>query len=258
MSGNSKSLTNQVAVITGASRGIGWALAKELAASGCKLGLIARSKDDLEALNAEIRRAGGTAECAVADVSNREQTLLAFAELSSRLGPVDLLIANAGVGIPTLLKPMNVTNVERVLRVNLLGVIYSIEAALPDMLQQRRGRLAVISSLAAYKGLPGQSAYCASKAAINAYMEGLRIQLHGTGVAVTTVCPGYVRTAMTAPNTVHMPWLMEADDAARRIVWALARGKKVYNFPWQTAWLVKLARFCPDWALARVFRINGA
>jgi short-subunit dehydrogenase len=139
-------------------------------------------------------------------------------------------------------------------RVNLLGVIYSIEAVLPEMLHRGRGHLAAVSSLAAYKGLPGESAYCASKAAVNTYLEGLRIQLRGKGVAVTTICPGFIKTPMTDVNNFKMPWLMQADKAARKIVRALRRRRKVYNFPWQTTLLMKLTRWLPDWVLARGMR----
>src|SRR4029077_16382265 len=135
-------------------------------------------------------------------------------------------------GAPTLLESINTTEIEKMFRINTLGVVYSVEAVLPSMLERGRGHLAAVSSQAAYKGLPGESAYCASKAAVNAYLEGLRIQLRGHNVAVTTVCPGFVPTPMTAVNEFKMPFLMEADEAARRIVRALARRRKVYNFPW--------------------------
>ncbi|HZU35641.1 MAG TPA: SDR family NAD(P)-dependent oxidoreductase, partial [Gemmataceae bacterium] len=174
--------------------------------------------------------------------------------LRQTLGPVDLLIANAGIGTPTLLDPPNVDDVERMFRVNTLGVIYAIEAVLPEMLRRGRGHLAAVSSIAGYKGLPGESGYCASKAAVNSYMEGLRIQLRDRGIAVTTICPGFVRTPMTAVMHNPMPWLLEADEAARRIVWALKRRRKVYNFPWQMALFMRLTRWAPDWLVARTLR----
>jgi short-subunit dehydrogenase len=241
----------QVAVITGASSGIGWALAKALAAERCKVGLIARRREQLEALAQEIGQAGGSAAVAPADVGDRAQVLGAVQEVSAQLGPVDLLIANAGVGAPTLLEPVNVADIEKMFRVNVLGVVYAIEAVLPGMLQRGRGHLAAVSSLGAYKGLPGESAYCASKAAVNTYMEGLRIHLRGRGIAVTTICPGFIKTPMTDVNKFHMPWLMQADEAARRIVRALRRRRKVYNFPWQTTLLMKVTSWLPDWVLAR-------
>src|SRR5262245_31743066 len=242
---------NQIAVITGASSGIGWALARVLAAQQCRVGLVARRQDKLEALAAEIRTAGGTAAFAAADVAERAQILRAIHQIRDQLGPVDLLVANAGVGAPTLLEPMNVAQIESMFRVNVLGVIYSIKAVLPEMLRRGSGHLAAVSSIASYKGLPGESAYCASKAAVNAYMEGLRIQLRQHNIAVTTICPGFVKTPMTDVNQFKMPWLMTADEAARRIVRALRRRRKVFNFPWQTTLLMKFTRWLPDWIVAR-------
>jgi len=241
----------QVAIITGASSGIGWALAKRLAGEGARVGLVARRREALEQLAAEISAAGGTAALAPADVGERQPTVAAIHELAARLGPIDLLVANAGVGAPTRLDPFNVPEMETMFRVNTLGVIYSIEAVLPEMLRRGRGHLAAVSSLAAYKGLPGEAAYCASKSAVNAFMEGLRIQLRDKGIAVTTICPGFVKTPMTSVNEFSMPFVMEADEAARRIVKALRRGKKVFNFPWPTTVLMKLTRWLPDWLMAR-------
>jgi short-subunit dehydrogenase len=245
------SFAKQVTVVTGASSGIGRALAKVLAAEGARVGLVARRREPLEHLAGEIAAAGGTAAFAPADVGDRDQVQDAVADLRARLGPVDLLIANAGVGAPTLLDPINIGDVEQQVRVNLLGVIYAVDAVLPEMLRRGKGHLAAVSSLAAYKGLPGESAYCASKAAVNTFMEGLRIHLRGRGVAVTTVCPGFVRTPMTEVNNFKMPFLLEADEAARRIVGALGRRRKVYNFPWQMALFMKLLAWLPDWVVAR-------
>jgi short-subunit dehydrogenase len=248
------SFANQVAVITGASSGIGWAVAKELAGRGCHVGLIARRGERLQTLADEIAAAGGKAAFAAADVGDRAQTLAAFQAVRDRLGPTDLLFANSGVGLPTPLEPMNTPQVESMFRVNTLGLVYAIEAVLPEMLQRGRGHLAAVSSLAAYKGLPGESAYCASKAAVIVYMEGLRIQLRKRGIFVTTVCPGFIATPMTAVNEFKMPWLMTAEKAARKIVRALERRRKVYNFPWQTTLLMKVTAWMPDWIIARSLR----
>jgi short-subunit dehydrogenase len=245
------SFANQVAVVTGASSGIGWALARALAAEGARVGLIARRRDQLDALAGEIAAAGGNAAVAAADVGDRDQVRAAVEEVRGRLGPVDLLVANAGVGAPTLLDPMNVGDVEKMMRVNVLGVVYAVEAVLPEMLRRGRGHLAAVSSLAAYKGLPGESGYCATKAAVNAFLEGLRIQLRGRGVAVTTICPGFVKTPMTDINDFQMPWLLQADEAAHCIVGALRRKKAVYNFPWQMALVMKVTAWLPDWVIAR-------
>jgi short-subunit dehydrogenase len=243
---------DQVAVVTGASSGIGQALARVLAEEGWKVGLLARRRENLEELAGAIQRAGGKCEVAAADVGRRDQVLAAFETLRHSLGPIDLLIANAGTGAPTLLEPCNIEQIETMFRVNVLGVVYCIEAVLPEMLARQRGHLAAVSSLAAYKGLPGESAYCASKAALNTYMEGLRIHVRNRGIAVTTICPGFVRTPMTAVNSFKMPFLLEADEAARRIARALRRRVKVYNFPWQMTLIMKLCAWLPDWIVARV------
>lgn len=245
---------NQVAVVTGASSGIGWALAKVLAQRGCKLGIVARRRGLLDQLADEILKSGGTVASAVADVGDRAQVVAAIASIAERLGPVDLLIANAGVGAPTLVEPLNVADIETQFRVNTLGVVYSIEAVLPDMLRRGKGHVAAVSSLGAMKGLPGESAYCASKAAVNVFMEGLRIQLRDRGLAVTTICPGFVKTPMTAVNDFHMPFCLEADEAARRIVRALERRRKVFNFPLPTTLLMYLTHWLPDWLMARAMR----
>lgn len=242
---------NQVAVITGASSGIGWEVAKLLAAEGAKVGLIARRRDKLDELAGEIRKAGGTAAIATADVGDREQIHAAVAEVAGELGPIDLLIANAGVGMPTQLNPMNMDDIEQMFRINVLGVIYTLEAGLPDMLRRGKGHIVAVSSAAAKKGLPGESAYCATKAAVNNYMEGLRIQLRKHNILATTICPGFVRTPMTAPNKFRMPWLMDADEAAQRIVTALKRKRKFLLFPWQMRFLMWLSFWAPDWAIAR-------
>src|SRR5262249_26172649 len=226
-------------------------LARELARQGCKVGLLARRQAELSQLADEVRRAGGTAAFAVADVGDRAKTLAAVEEVRRQLGPIDLLVANAGVGVPTGLDPFNIGDVERTFRVNVLGVVYAIEAVLPDMLRRGRGPLSAVSSLGSFRGFPGESAYCASKAAVNIYLEGLRIQLRGRGIAVTTICPGFIRTPMTAVNKFPMPWLMDADEAAGRFVRARAWGRRGFNFPWQTPLLRKMASWLPAWVLAR-------
>jgi short-subunit dehydrogenase len=248
------SFANQTAAVTGASSGIGRAVAKRLAEQGCRVGLISRKKDKLDAVAKEIKEAGGTAVAAVADVGDRRQAGTAFAAIRDDLGPIDLLVHGAGVGKPTKIDPLNVADTERMFRVNLLGMVYAIEAVLPDMLRRRSGHLSAISSLSAYKGLPGESGYCASKAAVNVYLEGLRIQLRNRGIRVTSLCPGFVLTPMTEVNKFHMPWLLQADEAARRIVRALERGRKVYNFPWQMSIVMKVAARLPDWFLARTMQ----
>jgi short-subunit dehydrogenase len=247
-----------VAIVTGASSGIGRALALRLGADGHRVGLIARRGQLLEALAGGIRAAGGTAAAAVADVGDRAALRIAVAEIEGRLGPTDVMVANAGFGAPTRLDPLNIEDVEQTFRVNLMGVIYSIEAVLPGMLVRRRGQLVAVSSLAADKGLPGESAYCASKAAINVYMEGLRIALRGKGVVVTTVCPGFVQTPMTPMDAAAAPFIMCAEEAAGRIARLIARRRSgVHRFPRRMAILMSLIARLPDAFVARLVRAEG-
>ncbi len=246
--------TGPVAIITGASSGIGRALALRLGALGYRLGLIARRRAELEAVAGSI----ADAVSAVADVGDRDALRAAVALIEHRLGPIDVMVANAGYGKPTYLDPLNVGDVEETMRVNLMGVIYAIEAVLPGMLARGRGHLLAISSLAAFKGLPGESAYCASKAAVNAYMEGLRIALRTKGVVVTTVCPGFVQTAMTPMDAAATPFLMSADEAARRIGRLIARRRGgVARFPMPMSALTSLIARLPDAVVARLVGAEG-
>lgn len=245
--------SNPVTIVTGASSGIGRATARALAADGHRLGLIARRHDLLGSLADEIRASGGTAHAAPADVGDRASLRAAIDEIAGQLGPPDVLIANAGHGVPTRLDPLNIADVETTFRVNVLGVVYAIEAVLPSMLRRRSGHLVAISSLAAYKGLPGESAYCASKAAVNAFMEGVRIDLRVAGVRVTTVCPGFVDTAMNTMDAAAMPFLMSAEAAAARVARAVRRGKSgVVRFPRPMAWITDLIARLPDPIVARL------
>ena len=142
-------------------------------------------------------------------------------------------------------------DLEKMYRVNVFGVLYAIEAVLPGMLSRKRGHLSAVSSLGSYKGLPGESGYTSTKAAVNNLMEGFRIQLRSKGINVTTLCPGFIKTPMTAMNDFDMPYLMEASEAARRIIAALDRKVGVCDFPWQMRFLMWLTGWLPDGMVAQ-------
>lgn len=250
-----KSLTGTAAVVTGASSGIGRALAVALAARGARVGATARRAELLDGLAREVRAAGGTIAVAVADVTDRDGLHAAVRSLEAANGPTNLLIANAGISHPTGAAVMNVPLVEEVMRVNFLGVVYAVEAVLPGMLGRGAGHLVGISSLAAFKGLPGTAAYCASKAAVNGYLEGLRIELRRAGVAVTTVCPGFVNTPIVT-NNPRMPFLMEPAAAADRILNALPRRPGLLRFPRRMAAFMWLAKWAPDWLIGRAVPVE--
>jgi short-subunit dehydrogenase len=244
----------KVALITGASSGIGQALARQLAREGTTVGLLARRRDLLEELAVEIRDHGGNALPLIADVRDRHAVHAAAAQAERDLGPIDLLIANAGVGHSIPAASFDATLFDDTIATNLMGAAYAIEAVLPSMLRRGAGRVVGISSLAAYRGFPQTHAYCASKAALNTFLEGLRAEIAPRGIAVTTVCPGFVRTAMTAKNKHPMPFLLEPEAAAQRILKAVRAGRRVYNFPLPVAALVKLLRWVPAALVDRALR----
>ncbi len=246
---------DQVVLITGASSGIGRALAVEFACHGARLGLLARRTALLEELRTELEKDGIHVAIATADVADQQATHDAIAGLREQLGPIDLLIANAGIGGETHIRPFNYTTQHQVLQINLLGMIHAIEAVLPDMLARRSGHLAAVSSIAAYHGLPGQSAYAASKAAMNAYLEGLRVQLRPHQIAVTTICPGFVKTPIIDKlGDRWLPFLLTPEQAARRIRRGLERRAKMLHVPWVMRLVIGATHWLPDWLVEYALR----
>jgi len=242
----------RVAIVTGASSGLGHALSRQLAREGYVLGLTARREPLLTDLAAEIQRAGGQAAFATADAGDREATHAAIGALASELGPADLLVANAGVGLSQPVFQPNAADYERMVQVNLLGPYYAVEAVLPAMLERRRGHLVAVSSLAAYATGPGSGQYCATKAGLSIWMESIRLELRGRGIAVTTIQPGFVKTPMTDVNDFDMPLLMDVERAAVLMARAIARKRKVYDFPWRMSLGARLLRHVPDWLKMRL------
>jgi len=246
------SFQEKAVVITGGSGGIGSELAKQLAANGARVGLVSRREDRLREVCDQIIAAGGEAVFALANIDERSQVVAAIDGIRQQLGRVDMLIANAGVGDPDVIEPFKTETFEQLMRVNWFGLVYSIEAVLPEMLERRDGYLVAVSSLRAYRGLPGFAGYGASKAAVNKLMEGLRVELSDRGISVTTLCPGFVKTAMTDGKNFPKPWMMQPDDAARRMIGAIRRRKKVHNFPWQLNAMTRVGQVMPDWVIRRM------
>ena len=246
--------SDKVVLITGASSGIGRGLALEFARRGAAVGLLARREDLLREAVEEIEAHGGKAIALPADVTDANAVQAAACELRRTFGAIDLMIANAGIGAATPASNLQLEDVEGVIKVNLIGAANSAAAVIPDMVRRGSGRLVAISSLAGYRGLPNSAAYCASKAGLSAFFESLRIDLRGTGVDVTIIYPGFVRTPLTARHT-KMPYLMEIEYAARKIVRAIETGKSSYSFPWQLANFVRAGLLFPisfyDWLAAK-------
>ena len=240
----------RVAVVTGASSGIGRALALELARDGYDLGLTARRLDRLESLAAAIRVTGARAECVAADAARRHEVHKAMRTLAERLGPIYLLVVNAGIALGTEALEPDADALEAEFGVNVFGAFYAIEAVIPSMRDRRAGHVVAISSLAGYRGLPGAAGYCATKAALTRLIEGMRPDWALAGIRATIVHPGYVRSEMTDRNRFRMPFLMETERAAALMARAIRRQKQVCEFPWRMSVLVRyLVRHLPDWLL---------
>jgi short-subunit dehydrogenase len=245
-----------VALITGAGSGLGRELARQLAGQGTAIAAIDRVPDGLVTLAEELGQASQRMAWACADVTEADALRSQTAKLEQQLGPIDLLIASAGVGIETPATDLQPEQVATVIQTNLIGVAHSIAAVLPGMMERRRGHIAAISSVASLRGVPRLLAYCASKAGVNAFLEGLRVEVRPYGIAVTTICPGWVRTPMTAVIKTRLEGILEVDEAARRILAALRRRVPFFAFPRPIAWRLRLLRLLParwsDWLVARM------
>ena len=229
--------------ITGASSGIGEALVRHYAAEGAVLGLVARREDRLQALAAALE-----AECAVYALDVRDAAGLqrAGADFMQRFGVPDIVIANAGVSRGTLTDEVDdLAAFQSVFDTNVMGLVHTFQPFMAAMRQAARGSLVGIASVAGLRGLPGSGAYSASKAAAISYLESLRVELSASGVHVTTICPGFIRTPMTAANPYRMPFLMDADDAAARMARVIDQQRRYVILPWQMAVVGRVLRLLP-------------
>jgi short-subunit dehydrogenase len=230
--------------LTGASSGIGEALARLYAARGARVGLVARRADLLESL---ARSLPDGADTYTADVRDLDALKAAAADFMAGHGPPDLVIANAGVSHGTLTEHAGDVDVFRqILEVNVTGMVNTFHPFVAPMRQAGRGTLAGVASVAGYRGLPGAGAYSASKAAAIRYLESLRVEMHGTGVRVATVCPGYIATPMTEKNPYPMPFILTAEEFARRFARALDAGRDYAVIPWQMGLVAKLLAVLPN------------
>jgi short-subunit dehydrogenase len=220
-------------IITGASSGIGKALAHEYAKRGAVLALIARRGDLLTRLAGSLPVRSYTY---TADVRDARALAGVAEDFIGRVGCPDVVIANAGVSAGTLTdNPKDNQVFDEILAINVTGMMLTFQPFIESMKARKHGTLAGIASIAGFRGLPGAAAYSASKAAAISYLESLRVELTGSGVSVVTICPGYIATPMTGSNPYRMPFLMDADVAARKIAGAIARRRRLYVLPWQMA-----------------------
>ena len=243
-------------VITGASSGLGAALARAYAAPERVLGLIGRNAARLDAVADACRRRGAVVETAVLDVADAAAVSAWMLTFDSE-SPVDLLIANAGISAGT--RPdgsrEGLDTANQVVRVNLLGVINCVESLLPRMLERGRGQIAVVASMAAYRGLPDSPAYCASKAGVLAYGDLLRSALEPRGVRVSVIVPGFFASPMSARYKGRKLFLLSESQAVAHVMRGLRRRARRIVFPWQLALLLRLTGLLPAWCGDRIMRV---
>lgn len=238
--------------ITGASSGIGEALAVYYAARGARLGLAARSGERLAALNARL---GGGHLCYPLDVADAPALHAAAADFVARCGAPEIVIASAGVSAGTLTEhEEDLPAFRRIMDINVYGMAATFAPFLPAIKAAGgERRLVGFASVAGIRGLPGAEAYSASKAAAIAYLESLRLEMRPLGIRVVTIAPGYIETPMTAVNPYRMPFLLPAAEAAARFAAAIERGSSYTVIPWQMGVVAKLLRLLPNWLYDRLF-----
>lgn len=236
--------------ITGASSGIGAALARHYAALGANLGLSGRDQVRLQQVVSSL-----PSNCAAYVLDVRDEVALRNAahDFMQKFGAPDIVIANAGVSRGTLTElAEDIPAFKAIMDTNVLGIVHSFQPFIAAMRAKRAGSLVGIASVAGLRGLPGASAYSASKAAAISYLESLRVELASSGIHVTTICPGYIKTPMTDINPYPMPFMLDVDIAARKMAQAIAQQQRYVILPWQMALIGRLMKLLPacvwDWA----------
>lgn len=249
-------LAEKSVLITGASSGIGAYLARDLVRRGARVGLLARREEKLEALAEELRAAGGRVAWARADVLDDEGLTRALDAVAVELAGADVVVANAGYAWPEPPHKFSPGTALRMYDVNLFGMLRLIDWALPRFLAGGRGHIVGIASVASYAGLKHNAAYCGSKAAMRVHLQALRTSLADRGIAVTTICPGFVKSELTADVKFPMPFLWETDRAAGYIADAIEKRRGEVVFPWQVRLLKQaMVRLLPvatlEWLMRR-------
>ena len=238
-------------IITGASSGIGAALARQYAAGNAIVGLMARRETALQELAASIQTQAQIFPVDVRDAAAMRSAATAFMALH---GCPDIVIANAGVSTGTLTElPEDLAAFQDVLDINVIGMANTFQPFIAAMREAGRGTLVGIASVAGYRGLPGAAAYSASKAAAISYLESLRVELRASGIKVITICPGYIATPMTARNPYPMPFMLSAGRAAQLMAGIIDRGQAFGVIPWQMAIVARVLRVLPNWLYDRLF-----
>jgi short-subunit dehydrogenase len=234
--------------ITGASSGIGASLAVELAERGWQVAISARREADLQEVAARHENIHGF----VCDVTDRTAMAQVTADIEAAIGPIALAVMNAGIYLPTALPEFDASLFDRTFEVNLTGTVNGLAALIPNMVARGAGHISLISSVAGYGGLVTSAAYGASKAALFNMGESLAMDLKDSGVHISMVAPGFVKTPATDVNEFAMPFIVEADVAARRIADGLAKNKTHISFPRRFSFLLRLINLLPRSAYVKL------
>lgn len=232
-------------LITGASSGLGAGLARVLARHGATLHLSGRNAARLEEVAAGCRARGAEVHATVVDVTDRDAAAR-WVAASEAIRPLDLVIANAGISAGTSGGGESDDQARAIFAVNVDGVFNTVQPALPFLRARGRGQVGIVSSLAGFRGFPGAPAYCASKAAVRVWGEALRGEMAPFGIGVSVICPGFVETPMTAVNRFPMPFLMDAERAARIMAHGLERNRGRIAFPWPMHLLARVGACLPS------------
>ena len=241
----------QTVFITGASSGIGASLARHYAAHGYQVGLVARRRDFLDKLAANLQPRPMTYALDVRDARALKE---AAADFIARFGAPDIVIANAGVSRGTLTEiEDDLKAFQEIMDINVMGMVNTFHPFIIPMRDARKGTLVGIASVAGFRGIPGGGAYSASKSAAITYCESLRVEFRGSGISVVTICPGYIRTPMTAVNKFKMPFLIDVDEAVRRFARAIDLKTSFTVIPWTMGIAARVLRIVPNWLYDRVF-----
>ena len=230
--------------ITGASSGIGQALARRMAADGWTVAASARSVDALNALAAEPT--AGSIHPYALDVTDHAACRTTATAIEHDLGAIGTVVLAAGLHIPTVAKEFDVSGIRSLVDINLMGVVHCVDAVLPALIGRGAGRLAIVASVAGYRGLPSAAGYGATKAALINFAEALKFDLDHHGITTQVVCPGFVRTPLTDRNPFPMPFLMEVEDAAERLYRGLRGTGFEITFPRRFALILKFLGILPD------------
>jgi len=238
---------NKTVLLTGASSGIGYSIAKLLPKENCSIALLSRRENLLNNLVNEIQTGDVQVRAYKCDVGNVDEVRNIFKQIGSDFGKIDIAILNAGASSRADVSNYSSSTAKEIFKANTFGIINCVEQLLPDFIKRKEGMIVGVSSLAESRGFPKSGFYNASKAAATLLLESLRIELKPYNVKVIIVKPGFVRTPMTDKNEFHMPFLMDVDKAAKIILEGIKKEKRIIQFPMSTVIGSKIVKYMPDW-----------